>query len=77
MEGAQGFSGDVEMMGPGTENVADKQLWTTDWDDEEVDEDFSKQLREQLKMNKWTTILSLENFYIETTYILKIKLTHI
>ena len=38
------FAADVEMIGA-NENVADKQLWTTDWDDEEVDEDFAQQLR--------------------------------
>ena len=30
---------------------ADKKLWQEDWDDEEVDEDFAKQLRAQIR--KW------------------------
>ena len=30
---------------------AEKKMWQEDWDDEEVDEDFAKQLRSQLR--KW------------------------
>jgi 26 proteasome complex subunit DSS1 len=35
----------VDSIGDGT---ADKKLWQEDWDDEEVDEDFARQLRAQL-----------------------------
>ena len=30
-------------------NGGDKKLWQEDWDDEEVDEDFDRHLRAQLK----------------------------
>jgi 26 proteasome complex subunit DSS1 len=36
----------VDSIGDGT---AEKKLWQEDWDDEEVDEDFARQLRAQLK----------------------------
>ena len=35
----------------GAAGEADKKMWQEDWDDEEVDEDFAKQLRAQIK--KW------------------------
>lgn len=35
-----GFTGGID---------GEKKLWQEDWDDEEVDEDFAKQLRSQLK----------------------------
>ena len=43
---AQSHGADVEMRGE--VSAADKKLWQQDWDDEEVDEDFGKQLRAQL-----------------------------
>ena len=43
-------AGDDQMMIEAHFNDdADRKLWQEDWDDEEVDEDFAKQLRAQIK----------------------------
>ena len=31
------------------DSAAEKKMWQEDWDDEEVDEDFAKQLRAQIR----------------------------
>jgi 26 proteasome complex subunit DSS1 len=48
----QGELADDEMMidtGVTGGYEAEKKLWQEDWDDEEADEDFAKQLRAQIK----------------------------
>ncbi len=37
------------MVVDGGAGEGDKKMWQEDWDDEEVDEDFAKQLRAQIK----------------------------
>ena len=44
----EGTGVDVPMGG--VTGAEDKQLWRTDWDDEEADDNFEQQLRAQLKM---------------------------
>ena len=39
---------DVNMAGA-IDSAAEKKMWQEDWDDEEVDEDFAKQLRAQIR----------------------------
>ena len=44
-------AGDVEMNGSSAAAAdADRKVWQQDWDDEEVEEDFSAKLRSQLGM---------------------------
>ena len=40
---------DVNMVAGGIDSAAEKKMWQEDWDDEEVDEDFAKQLRAQIR----------------------------
>ena len=40
---------DVAMVIDTTGDGTDKKMWQEDWDDEEVDEDFAKQLRAQIR----------------------------
>ena len=44
----EGTGADVAMGG--MTGAEDKQLWRTNWDDEEADDNFEQQLRAQLKM---------------------------
>ena len=36
-------------MAAAIDSAAEKKMWQEDWDDEEVDEDFAKQLRAQIR----------------------------
>ena len=44
-----GGADDQMMIDAHFNDDADRKLWQEDWDDEEVDEDFAKQLRAQIR----------------------------